>query len=190
MDFFFRKKKQDALLTGVFKSDLELIIQALKKIKNVDFVITAEQHEHFSGITPLSLAVYSGQLEAVRLLLQRGANPNTVVFKDPHFVQLSTELLPSSPLYLSLSPNPKMEDIYQLLRDHHADMFCNKTSEPDYGLVNATDDVNFAVQTKLEKYDLMNRWQRWEDNYQSARVKKVLNHEIGEHAAPVRKSKM
>lgn len=192
MDIFFRKRKQEALLNGLFKSDLTLITNALEKIKDVNFVITQAQHEHLSGHTPLSLAVCSGQLNAAQLLLEHGSDPNSIVFKDPKFKHYSPDLLPSSPLYFTLSNSnhPNMEDIYQLLRDHHADMLCNKSRDPDYGLTNATDDVNYSVQTKLEKLGLVGLWQQWEDNYQSARMKKVLSAEIGEPTAPVRKSKI
>lgn len=190
MDIFFRKRRQDALVNALIRNDPAQIVQALKKIKNVDFTIT---HQYFTNHTPLSMAVTAGDPTAVQLLLERGANPNQIVLKDPLWSDhYSSDWLPSSVLYMAVSNSdrPNMQQVYNLLRDHHADMFCNKDQQSDFGFINSTDDVNYAVQTKLEKKKLLEKWQQWEDEYQALRVNKILHDTIGETPAPVRKSKM
>lgn len=190
MDIFFRKKKQNNLVTALIKNEPVLITQALQKIKNVDFVI---DHPYFADHTPLSMVVTAGSVPAVQMLLEHGANPNVVIFKDPLLSDHhSSDLVPSSPLYLAVSNSkrPEMQQVYNLLRAHRADMFCNKPIETDFGLLNTNDDVHFSVQTKLEQKNLGQLWQEWEDDYQALRMKGVLQESIGETTAPVRKSKM
>lgn len=190
MDILFRKRKQAALVTALIENDPLRITQALKKISNVDFIVT---HKYFTNHTPLSMMVTAGDPSCVQLLLERGANPNKIVLKDPLWSDhYSSDLLPSSVLYMAVSncDRPNMQQVYNVLRDHNADMFCNKDQQSDFGFINSTDDVNYAVQTKLEKKKLLQQWQQWEDDYQALRVNKILQNTIGETAAPVRKSKM
>lgn len=190
MDILFRKRKQSALVKALIQNDVEQITQALGKIKNVDFVVT---HQYFTNHTPLSMMVAAGYPQAVKLLLEQGANPNSIIFKDPLWSDTwSSELLPSSVLYMAVSNSdrPNMQTVYNLLRDHNADMFCNKDEQADFGFINSSDDVHYSVRRKLEKKNLIEVWQQWEDEYQALRMSKILHDTIGETPAPVRKSKM
>lgn len=190
MDILFRKRKQAALVNALIQNDFPQIVQALEKIKNVDFTIT---HQYFNNHTPLSMAVTAGHPNAVQLLLERGANPNHIIFKDPLWSDhYSSDLLPSSVLYMAVSNStrPNMQQVYNLLRDHNADMFCNKDEQSDFGFTNSSDDVHYAVRTKLEKKKVVEKWQQWEDEYQVLRMNKILHDTIGETPTPVRKSKM
>lgn len=190
MDILFRKRRQEALVSALIQNDPAHITNALDKIKNVDFSIT---HPYFTDHTPLSMAVTAGLPNAVRLLLERGANPNCIVLKDPLWSDSwSSELRPSSVLYMAISnwERPNMQDVYNLLRDHNADMFCNKDEQSDFGFMNYAEDVHYSVRTKLEKRKVVEKWQQWEDEYQALRMNKILHDTIGETPAPVRKSKM
>lgn len=190
MDILFRKRKQSALVKALIQNDVEQITQALGKIQNVDFVVT---HQYFTNHTPLSMMVAAGYPQAVKLLLEQGANPNNIIFKDPLWSDTwSSELLPSSVLYMAVSNSdrPNMQTVYNLLCDHNADMFCNKDEQSDFGFMNYAEDVHYSVRTKIEKKNLMQKWQEWEDEYQALRMSKILHDTIGETPAPVRKSKM
>jgi len=194
MDILFRKRKQNVLVNALIQNDAEQITQALAKIKNVDFLVT---HQYFTDHTPLSMMVAAGYPKAVQLLLERGANPNQIVLKDPLWSDSwSSELLPSSVLYMAVSNSDRtnMQQVYNLLRDYNADMFCNKDEQSDFGFMNPTDDVHYSVRTKLEKKNLMQKWQEWEDEYQAVRMsnilQKTIDNTIDPTAAPVRKSKM
>lgn len=190
MDILFRKRKQAALVHALIQNDPVHIATALEKVKNLDFVVN---HPYFTNHTPLSMMVTAGDISAVQLLLERGANPNQIILKDPLWSDhYSSDLLPSSVLYMAVSncDRPNMQQVYNVLREYNADMFCNKDQQSDFGFINSTDDVNHAVQTKLEKKKLLQRWQQWEDDYQAMRMNKILQNTIGETTAPVRKSKM
>lgn len=192
MDILFRKRKQAALVNALIQNDPAHIETALEKLKNVDFVVT---HPNFTNHTPLSMMVAAGCPTCVQLLLERGANPNQIVFKNPLWSDVYSEnldLLPSSVLYMAVSNGnlPDMQQVYNLLRDYNADMFCNKDEQSDFGFINSRDDVHYSVRAKLEKSKLLEKWQQWENDYQSLRINKVLHKTIGDITVSARKSKM
>lgn len=116
----------ERLMGGVFLEDADKIMSAIKDGADVNYIRPT------SGSTPLSMAVYNGSNDIVRVLIDNGANPN---ISDSADVGIN-----ASPLHWAVDKNNK--EIIRILLDAGADANLKDRygSSPLYWVVTKTAD--------------------------------------------------
>jgi len=191
----FTKYRQKQLLKAILNQDVVTAQKSLSALKSGEFVYTHKDfraptpfaplndfiikdgpksvREHITH-TPLSVAVVTQQPQMVQLLLEAGCNPNQWVMGDVRPIACFEEL-PSSCLYLCIAgkQTEQSHEIYQLLRDHGADIRANSPKLPDFGLIN-TPDISMAVNSKNMRHGLHSVWEEYETHYSNALQKQAM----------------
>jgi len=202
-DFFGRKRRNEDLMVSILNGDHREVDRLLQNKANPNFEFKTKGSQS-SGITPLytaMLATGGPNLKIIQSLLNKGANPNTIVYNG-HYSNSQYE----SVLLLTVKnaadatdeeSRRLYTDIYCALRFANADMHCTPSKHEYKG------DMSFANMDYME-WDISidsfldggNRravWESLEQAYETRRQKKNLNEALKQQmttAQPSRRLKL
>jgi len=202
-DFFGRKKRNEDLMVSILNGDHREVDRLLQNKANPNFEFKTKVSES-SGITPLYTAMLANggpNLQIIQSLLNKGANPNTIVY-NAHYTNRQYESL----LLLTVKnagtatdeeSRRLYTDVYCALRFANADMHCTPSKHQYKGDMSFANmdymEWDISIDGFLNGGDHRAVWESLEQNYETRRQKKNLNEELEQQlttAQPSRRLKL
>lgn len=202
-ELFGGKKRNEDLMVSILKGDRAEVERLLKCNANPNFVIKTKQSwSTAQSITPLYtalLATNGPDLDIIQALLDKGANPNTIIENanpystpDPYQSLLLIAVLNAAGS--SDESRSLHTDVYCALRFANADMYCTPSKYEHKG------DMSFAnmdymewdifIDSCLNKNHARAVWDDLEQTFENARQKRVLEENLGGTPYTIRRLKI
>lgn len=189
-EFFGRKRRNEDLMVSILNGDHQEVDRLLQNKANPNFEFKTKVSGS-AGITPLYTAMLANggpNLHIIQSLLNKGANPNTIVH-NAHYANSQYEsVLLLTVKNAAAATNEESRrlytDIYCALRFANADMHCTPSKHEYKGDMSFANmdymEWDISIDSFLDGGDRRAVWGDLERTFESARQKRVLKEALGQ----------
>lgn len=189
-DFFGRKRRNEDLMVSILNGDHREVDRLLQNKANPNFEFKTNVLGS-SGITPLYTAIFASNgphLHIIQSLLNKGANPNTIV-RNAHYTnrQYESVLLVAVKKAANATDEESRRlhtDIYCALRFANADMYCTPSKHEYKGDMSFANmdymEWDISIDGFLDGENLRAVWENLEQIFESVQQKRILKEALGQ----------